>query len=180
MSDITALVPAGVLTDKQLRFAQEYLLDCNATAAATRAGYSEHSAKFSGRDCLQNPTISRLIEEERKKLSDKTHISQGDVLFHLREVAARCMVGEKVMEFDPVEKMMVHNGEWQFDSKGAVAAWALIAKMLGFIDKKEDAKGGGFTLNIITQAAQLEMTQANGITLENDSARQGIVQDGLT
>ena len=34
----------GKLTDKQRRFAEEYLADLNATQAAIRAGYSENTA----------------------------------------------------------------------------------------------------------------------------------------
>lgn len=42
------------MTEKQKRFADEYLIDLNATQAALRAGYARRSAKQSGlaRVCL--------------------------------------------------------------------------------------------------------------------------------
>ena len=36
------------LSNKQLRFADEYLVDLNATQAAIRAGYSQRTANSSG------------------------------------------------------------------------------------------------------------------------------------
>ena len=45
------------LSDRQIMFAKEYLVDLNATQAATRAGYSKKSARQSGMKNMTNPAI---------------------------------------------------------------------------------------------------------------------------
>lgn len=168
MPDITDLVPAGELTDKQLRFAQEYLIDCNGARAAKAAGYSEDRARQTARELLQNVTVARVIAEQRKKLSDETHVTPGVIINNLLENYSRALQQEPVLEFDPKEKAMVPSGEWKYDGQTANRAMELIAKMLGYIDNKAvspEGTGSGFTLNIITRAAQLEMKQA-GMTID--------------
>lgn len=43
------------LTRKQRKFAEEYLVDCNATQAAIRAGYSPKTAYSIGEENLKKP-----------------------------------------------------------------------------------------------------------------------------
>ena len=66
------------LTQKQQRFCEEYLIDCNATQAAIRAGYSPATARAIGAENLTKPDIKRRIAEARteirvnnKKLADQ-------------------------------------------------------------------------------------------------------------
>ena len=60
------------LLAKQQRFVEEYLIDCNATAAAVRAGYEPSY----GRHLLMNPNIARAIEERQSILSQRTEVTQ--------------------------------------------------------------------------------------------------------
>jgi len=48
----------GKLTSKQQRFADEYLVDLNATQAAKRAGYSAHTAGQQGEKLLKKAEIA--------------------------------------------------------------------------------------------------------------------------
>lgn len=68
------------LTDKQKRFADEYLIDLNATQAAIRAGYSEKTAKEIGYENLTKPHIHEYIQQRQKELSAKLEITQEQVL----------------------------------------------------------------------------------------------------
>ena len=61
----------GELTPKQARFAQEYLIDLNATQAAIRAGYSKNGAGQTAHNLLKNTEIAAAIQERRKKLIEK-------------------------------------------------------------------------------------------------------------
>lgn len=56
------------LTDKQKRFCEEYIVDCNATQAAIRAGYSELSARQMGTENLSKPSIKEYIGELQTKV----------------------------------------------------------------------------------------------------------------
>lgn len=56
-------------TEKQQRFIEEYPRDCNASAAARRAGYSPDSAADIGYELKQNPAIMAAINERLKVLA---------------------------------------------------------------------------------------------------------------
>lgn len=45
---------------KQKRFCDEYLIDCNATQAAIRAGYSPKTAKQIGQENLTKPDLKNI------------------------------------------------------------------------------------------------------------------------
>mgnify|MGYP004707086033 CR=1 FL=1 len=51
------------LTDKQEMFCREYLIDLNAKQAATRAGYSDNTARKIGSENLTKPDIQNRIAE---------------------------------------------------------------------------------------------------------------------
>lgn len=55
------------LTQKQRRFADEYLVDCNGTKAAVRAGYSPKTANEQAAKLMANPKIHSYITENLKK-----------------------------------------------------------------------------------------------------------------
>ncbi|AUQ97905.1 terminase small subunit [Phaeobacter inhibens] len=51
------------LNEKQKRFAEEYLIDLNATQAAIRAGYSERTAEQQGYQLLQKTSVMEAVRE---------------------------------------------------------------------------------------------------------------------
>ena len=56
---------------KQKRFADEYLVDCNATQAAIRAGYSEKSAGRNADRMMKNDEIKKYIEEQLEHIHNE-------------------------------------------------------------------------------------------------------------
>lgn len=74
------------LTPKQQRFADEYLIDLNATQAAIRAGYSRRTAEDIGRQLLRKTPVAEVIEEKRRALSIRTEITQDRVLRELARI----------------------------------------------------------------------------------------------
>jgi len=75
------------LTPKQFRFAEEYLVDLNATKAAIRAGYSEDTAGSQGHDLLKKPEMQAAIETMRAERSRITNIDAAWVLTRLAQEA---------------------------------------------------------------------------------------------
>lgn len=75
------------LTPKQARFAEEYLIDLNATQAATRAGYSAKTANEQGARLLANVSVRSAIEAGQAERSARTHITQDRVLQELARIA---------------------------------------------------------------------------------------------
>lgn len=71
------------LKPKQQLFLNEYLVDMNATQAAIRAGYSEHSAYSCGQRMLKNVEIQAAIQQ---KLNDSA-MKSDEILQKLTEIA---------------------------------------------------------------------------------------------
>lgn len=74
------------LTDKQKRFAEEYLVDLNATQAAIRAGYAEKTADVQGPRLLGNVRVQEEIQRAMAERSARTEITQDRVLQELAAV----------------------------------------------------------------------------------------------
>lgn len=77
----------GALTEKQQRFAAEYLVDLNATQAAIRAGYRPKTAGSVGFENLKKPEIAAAIEVAMKAREQSTQITQDRVLQELARIA---------------------------------------------------------------------------------------------
>lgn len=74
------------LTDKQKRFCDEYLIDCNATQAAIRAGYSKRTAGVIGDENLKKPKIRARIDERMAEKESELIATQDEVLKYLTSV----------------------------------------------------------------------------------------------
>jgi phage terminase small subunit len=68
------------LTPRQAAFVQEYLIDLNATQAATRAGYSGATANEQGARLLANASVAAAIEMGQKARAERTEITADLVL----------------------------------------------------------------------------------------------------
>lgn len=75
------------LTEKQKRFADEYLIDLNATQAAIRAGYSPRSAGEQASRLLKNAKVRAYIDERMAELSRRTGVNQERILRELARIA---------------------------------------------------------------------------------------------
>ena len=75
------------LTPKQQRFADEWLIDMNATAAAIRAGYSPRSADVTGARLLANARVRAYIDERMAEHSRRTGVTQERIIRELARIA---------------------------------------------------------------------------------------------
>lgn len=75
------------LTQKQVAFIEEYLIDLNATQAAIRAGYSKHTAKEQGCQLLTKLNIQAAIDKKVAARSKRTEITQDMVVKELARIA---------------------------------------------------------------------------------------------
>lgn len=74
------------LTKKQRRFADEYLIDCNGTKAAIRAGYSRKTANEQAAKLMANRKIKAYISEKLEELSSERLADAQEVLEYLTAV----------------------------------------------------------------------------------------------
>jgi hypothetical protein len=77
----------GALTDKQLRFVEEYLIDFNATQAAIRAGYSARTANEQGAQNLAKLSIGDAIRLRIGQLSKRAEIDADQILGEIDTLA---------------------------------------------------------------------------------------------
>lgn len=143
-----------MLTPKQERFCQEYIIDLNATQAAIRAGYSKNGANVTASKLLSNTNIASRVRELNEKVSAKLEITAEYVLAGLKEVAERCLQRAPVMEWDPEAKAKVQattvdgEGIWTFDSQGGNRAFELLGKHVGLFEKDNDQKKPIINVNV--------------------------------
>lgn len=76
---------------KQKRFAEEYLIDLNATQAAIRAGYSPKTAQVQGARLLSNVMVSAYIREQLDIMHNQRTADAQEILEYLSSI----MRGEK-------------------------------------------------------------------------------------
>lgn len=77
------------LTAKQRRFADEYLIDLNATAAYKRAGYAAegNSAEVNASRLLSNAKVAEYIQAAMDERSQETKIDANKVLSEIGKLA---------------------------------------------------------------------------------------------
>ena len=75
------------LTNKQKKFADEYVKTGNATDAAIKAGYSEKYAHTNANKLLQNTTIKARIDAQMQKLEDDKIMKADEALRLITAIA---------------------------------------------------------------------------------------------
>ncbi len=74
------------MTAKQKRFCTEYLIDCNATQAAIRAGYSAKTAYSVGQRMLKNVEVKKYIDEQFERLKNDNIADTQEIMEYLTSV----------------------------------------------------------------------------------------------
>jgi len=74
------------LTEKQRRFADEYIRLGNATEAALNAGYSKKTARAIGSENLTKPDIKAYIDQRLDELKKESIAEQDEILQFLTSV----------------------------------------------------------------------------------------------
>ena len=82
------------LTEKEMRFVEEYLIDFNATAAARRAGYragTYENLRFIGSRLLTKANIANALSYFKAERSRRVGVSQERVMQELARIAFACI-----------------------------------------------------------------------------------------
>ena len=127
------------MKDRQRRFADEYLIDLNAEAAAVRAGYSPKYARGNAYKLVAKSGIKEYIEKRMAEKESELIADQNEVLRYLTAV----MRGESTSEEIIVEgigdgRSKARKLEKTPSEKDRLKAAELIGKRYGlFTDKIE-------------------------------------------
>ena len=126
------------MTPKQKRFCDEYLIDCNATQAAIRAGYSEKTAKQIASENLAKPDLRAYIDQRLEEIQSKKIASAEEVMQYLTSVmrgesksSVLSLCGDGCQEV--IEKAP--------DEKEQLKAAELIGKRYGLFTEKVGIEG---------------------------------------
>lgn len=130
------------MTNKQKRFADEYLIDCNATQAAIRAGYSAKTAKSIGQENLTKPDVKSYIDKQLEQLHNKTIATAEEIMIYLTAV----LRGQSVSEIVIVEGMgdgcsSARTMTKAPDEKERLKAAELLGKRFGMFTDKVNIDG---------------------------------------
>lgn len=125
------------LTEKQKRFADEYIISGNATQAAIKAGYSKKTAAVIGTENLIKPNIKNYIDERLEELQSERTADAQEVLEYLTSV----------MRGNETEEVLIGIGEGvqstvqkEVGAKDRLKAAELLGKRFAlFTDKTEVA-----------------------------------------
>lgn len=126
----------GKLTPKQQRFVEEYLVDCNATQAAIRAGYSQKNADKIGSELLGKTRVHEAIAKKQKKISIRAEYGamewRKDMMEFKRVLSQTVLLGES--DDGAVESFP--------DASNLMKCMDMLAKHLGAYNKDESEKDG--------------------------------------
>ena len=126
------------MTDKQKRFCDEYLIDCNATQAAIRAGYSPKTAYSIGVENLKNHELKTYIDERLEQLRSEKIADAQEVLEYLTSVM-RGEHTEQVLRLDGDGVQVVDSV--QTPTRDKLKAAELIGKRYGMFKDAVDLGG---------------------------------------
>lgn len=139
------------MTEKQKRFCDEYLVDCNATQAANRAGYSKKTAYAIGLNNLKKPEMRVYIDEQLAQLHDDKIADAQEVMSYLSSVM-RGEHKEQILQLvgDGVQQI----ADIDVSAKERLKAAELIGKRYGLF--KDNIDLGGAVPVVISGSDELE------------------------
>jgi len=143
------------LTPRQARFVDEYLIDLNATRAAIRAGYSEHTADSQGSRLLKNAKVCTAIAAKQAERAGKSELTTEWIIERLIENANRAMEAEPAR--DAAGKPI---GIYTYQGNVANKALELLGKHRGiFLDKVQMTGQDGGPLQVAVCRTFVHVTE---------------------
>ena len=133
---------------KQIRFCEEYLIDCNAIEAAKRAGYKGETCRNASRWLDPNSTqkynkeMHQYIQDRLAEMQSKTIASAEEVMQYLTSV----LRGEQTEEVVVVEGVgdgcsVAKRMEKDVGAKDRLKAAEMLAKRYGLLTDKVGIEG---------------------------------------
>lgn len=134
------------LTPYQQAFVNEYLKCRCKTEAAIKSGYQGTRAAQAGYAMFRRPEVRAEIEARLDAAAEKLNLELEHLLEDAQEVKTRCLQREPVFDENGQP-----TGEWTFDSRGAIKAIEIQAKLLGLGNEKAEVEHKGHIKVIVEE-----------------------------
>ena len=122
---------AKKLTPKQDSFCQEYMVDCNATQAAIRAGYSKRTAGKIASHLVVKSSIKQRIKELQEKQKKRLDYNADDVVQGFIDVTSRAQTAKDLgNENRALENLGKHLGIYEKDNSQQAGTLVELLKTL--------------------------------------------------
>ena len=130
-----------MLTSRQLRFIDEYMLSFNGTQSAIKVGYSEHSAYNQAYKLLNKKEIKEEIERRTQVEHEKSVMKREEILKKLTDIANGKPIPvyyESIKDVDGKRSKRETKGLKTADTKEQLKALELLGKHYGLFTDKQD------------------------------------------
>ena len=130
-----------MLTNRQQKFVDEYILTGNASKAARRAGYSERTANRIGHQLLSKPEIATAINQRSAAASTEKTLNQTQLLEFLSAVVSGEVTDVQLMtRLTGKGTSQIERHETRASVKDRIRAAELLLKVHGAFREKLDVK----------------------------------------
>lgn len=114
-----------MLTAKQLKFIEEYLIDLNGKQAAIRTGYSPKTAEVQASRLLSNAKVSEEIAKRQAVTSAKSELTKEAKLDRLEQVIQKFLLdgigtANALRAIELHNKMLGHNEPIRLEHSGSI------------------------------------------------------------
>lgn len=157
-----------MLTPKQQRFVEEYLVDLNATQAAVRAGYSAKTARQIGDENLSKPDIAEALEKAIAQQSERTGISADRVLTELAKIGFSD-IRRAVKWFSQANVAMIDATEGEIEDGSIRFAVANQVELISSADIDDETAAA---------ISEISMTDKGGLKVKFHDKRAALVDLG--
>lgn len=133
------------LTEREMRFVEEYLLDLEPRKAARRAGVPTRKVAEVSRRYMDKPEIRLAIERKMDERFRRNDISEDWIIAVLKETVDRCRQAEQVRDRygNPILVRTPHGtlrATFEFNARGVYQGLELLGRHRGmFADEKKSS-----------------------------------------
>ena len=176
-----------MLTSKQQRFVDEYLIDRNATQAAIRAGSKAINPRQAGHEFLTNPDVEKAIREAIERQSARTQIDADRVL---REISRQAFYDPRDLADikspadiaalpENVRRAIAswgydRHGNFMFKTADRLRALDMLARHLSLYNDKVQVN----MLDGLAERLDRAKARIDALPVDDDAARQAVEGDG--
>lgn len=176
------------LNAKRKRFAEEYVVDLNATQAAIRAGYSTKTARSIGQRLLTDLDVQTEIQRLMAARSGRTEITSDQVL---REIARIAFVNPKAffnddgtlkeikdIPDDAVAGLSALDIAEEYEGSGDDRHFVGYTKKIRYADKLKALELLGKHLGMFKEKVEVSGSVANPFTGLTTDELKALIKDG--